>query len=118
MTKGVKICLFIVIALFAGAVISAALLYSPSESSIVEIVQDNTVLYTIDLSSEEDKTFRIESSDGGWNEVRIHNGKISVDDADCSDRTCVHMGLLRSENLPIVCLPHKLVIRFAEESKL
>lgn len=117
MTKDVKICLFIVIFLFVSAVITAAVFYRTSECTAVEIVQDNAVLYTLDLSKEENRTFRIESIDGGWNEIRISDGTIRVIDADCPDKTCVHTGVLRSENLPIVCLPHKLVIRFAEENE-
>ena len=84
---------------------------------MVEIVQDNQVLYTLDLSSEDDRTFRIDYTDGGWNEIRIENGSICVSDADCPDKTCVKTGALRSETIPIVCLPHKLIIRFCDQEE-
>ena len=115
MTKGVKILIIIVAALFIGSVIWVILSHRTSDSTYVEIVQNNKVLYTLDLSKEKDRTFRIESNDGGWNEIKIENGKISISDADCPDHTCVKTGVLRSETMPIVCLPHKLVIRFAEK---
>ncbi len=117
MTKSVKICLFIVIFLFVSAVITAAIFYRTAECTAVEIVQDNKVLYTLDLSKETDRTFRIESPNGGWNEIKISDGTIRVINADCPDKTCVHTGVLRSEHMPIVCLPHKLVIRFAEDGE-
>jgi hypothetical protein len=44
----------------------------------------------------------------------IEDGEICVSSAECPDKTCVKMGKLRSESLPIVCLPNHLIIRFAE----
>lgn len=117
MTKGVKILIVIVAALFIGSVIWVILSYRTPDSTYVEIVQNNKVLYILDLSKEKDRTFRIESTDGGWNEIKIENGRISISDADCPDHTCVKTGVLRSETIPIVCLPHKLVIRYAEKEQ-
>ncbi len=112
MTKGVKLLIIIVAVLLIGSVIWIFLSFRESDSTYVEIVQNNKVIYTFDLSKEKDRVFRIESKDGGWNEIKIENGKICISDADCSDHTCVNTGVLRSESVPIVCLPHRLVIRF------
>ncbi|MBR1824052.1 MAG: NusG domain II-containing protein [Ruminococcus sp.] len=114
MTKGVKICLAAVIALFIAVATASYFILRPSESTMVEIVQDNKVLYTFDLSKEPNRTFRIDYSGGGWNEITIENGQITVSDADCPDKTCVKTGVLRSETIPIVCLPHKLIVRFCD----
>jgi hypothetical protein len=89
----------------------------PTDNTFVEIVQNNNVIYSFDLSKEKNRTFKIESDDGGWNEIKIENGNISISDADCPDHTCVKTGVLRSETIPIVCLPHRLVIRFAEKEQ-
>ena len=115
MTKGVKICLAVVIILFAVSAVLSIIILRPTDKTMVEIVQDNHVLYTLDLSSEKDRSFSIEYPDGGWNEITIKDGQISVTDADCPDKTCVKTGVLRSETIPIVCLPHKLIIRFCGE---
>lgn len=81
----------------------------------VEVVQDNRVLYTFDYPTSEERSIRIVSPDGkSWNEVYLHDGTICMRDAGCPDLTCVHTGDLQCENLPIVCLPNKLVIRLAE----
>lgn len=114
MTKGVKICLAAAAVLFILSGIASYFILRPTDKTMVEIVQDNKVLYTFDLSSEPDRTFRIDYPDGGWNEIRIEGGKISVSDADCPDKTCVKTGVLRSETIPIVCLPHKLIIRYSD----
>lgn len=117
MTKGGKLLITVVAVLFIGSIIWVILSHRASESTYVEIVQNNKVIYTFDLSKEKDRTFRIEDNNGGWNEIKIENGRISISDADCPDHTCVKTGVLKSETMPIVCLPHKLVIRFSEKEQ-
>ena len=120
MTKGVKICLAAVLVIFAvSAALSVIFLTSagkdPEKESVwVEVVCDNEVLYKLDLSKEEDRTFRIESG-SGWNDITIKDHRISITDADCPDHTCVKTGELRYDYLPIICLPHNLVVRFCGE---
>ena len=84
------------------------------QTAKIQIVQDNQILYTLDYPTQGTQTFRIDAPDGGWNEITIKDGSICISDADCPDKTCVKTGLLRSESLPIVCLPHKLVIQLEE----
>lgn len=115
MTKGVKVLIGTVIIIFAAAVVLAVIGLKPSESTWVDIVQNNKVIYHLDLSEEDDRTFRVDFPDGGWNDIQIKDGRISIVDSDCPDHTCIKTGELRSENIPIVCLPHKLVIRFSDE---
>ena len=118
-TKGVKICLAVAVAIFVVAAVAVVLLHRPAESTWVEITQDGKVLYTLDLSTFDDETtqtIRIDSPDGGYNIIEIGDGNtIRISEADCPDQTCVNMGRLKSDYLPIVCLPHKLIVRFAED---
>ena len=67
------------------------------------------------LSREPDRTFSVKT-DAGENVIEIKDGKIRVKSADCPDQTCVRMGWLSSAAMPIVCLPHDLVITFADGS--
>ena len=83
----------------------------------VLIIQDNQIIQEIYLDSAGNQEFKIPSADGGYNLIQIQNHEICISEADCPDQTCVKTGILRSENLPIVCLPHKLIIRFAEEGE-
>lgn len=78
----------------------------------VEILQDGKLLYTFDLSRTTDQLLEIEYN-GSGNLVQIQNGRIRVLDAECPDQTCVHMGFLSDTGLPIVCLPNRLVIQYA-----
>lgn len=79
---------------------------------IVKISQNGIVVREIDLSKTEDQFFETEF-DGRKNTIEIKGGKIRVLDADCPDKICVNTGWLRS-GIPIVCLPNRLVIEFAE----
>lgn len=71
------------------------------------------MLYTLDLSRESDRIFTVKT-DSGSNVIEIKDGKIRVQSADCPDQTCVRMGWLSSAAMPVVCLPHGLVIEFAD----
>lgn len=118
MTKQVKICLLLVAVIILGAMAALFVLTRPqsksgTDNNYIEIIQDNEVLCIIDLNSESDRTFRIEYN-GGWNEITVENGEIRISDTDCPDRTCVKSGVLKYKNLPIICLPHRLVIKFAD----
>ncbi|MDD7515649.1 NusG domain II-containing protein [Ruminococcus flavefaciens] len=117
MTKGVKAIISVVALMFIGSVIYVVLSLKPADSTYVEIVQNNKVIYSFDLAKEKNRSFRIECDNGGWNEIKIEDGKISMSDADCPDHTCVKTGVLRSESVPIVCLPHRLVIRYADKEQ-
>ena len=104
--------------IFAAAAVTALLLRRPSDSTWVEITQNGKTLYTFDLATFDDEQtqhIRIESPYGGYNIVEIGEGNtIRISEADCPDKTCIKTGTLKSEGVPIVCLPHKLVIKFTD----
>lgn len=112
--KNRKILIAVILIILVSACLSAAVLRH-SDKQAVEIVQDGSVLYTFDLTGTADRDIRISAPDGGYNLVQIRNGTICISEADCPDQTCVSMGVLKSDYLPIVCLPHKLIVRFAED---
>lgn len=81
------------------------------------IYQDGTLLYEIDLSQPETKEYTIEYQEGsrtGYNVVQVKDHKIGIIEADCPDKTCMHMGMTSSASFPITCLPHKLIIEIHE----
>lgn len=108
-----KIMLWGIILIFIVSLFLSFLILRPSRKRLVEIVQEDTVLYTIDLDRAEDQELVIRY-EGRSNTVRIEDGEIWVEAAECPDHTCMKMGKLYSESLPIVCLPNHLIIRFAE----
>lgn len=86
--------------------------FSGRKSRVVEITCDGEMIERIDLSSSLDYEFEI-ATKFGKNTIKIHDGSISVIESDCPDQICVQMGELESSMMPIVCLPHRLMISFA-----
>lgn len=113
MNLKVKILIAIAAVLFAAGIIASVIIMNAPKKNNVQIKSGGKVLYTLDLSQEADRTFEIKT-DSGSNTVEIKDGKIRVKDADCPDKTCVRMGWLDSAAMPIVCLPHDLVIAFTD----
>lgn len=106
-----KVFLFIIIfILLAGIIGSVWVLNAPSKSR-VRVLSDGKVVYSGDLSLAEDASFDVAYGDH-VNTVEIRDHRIRVLSADCPDQTCVKMGWLKSSSMPIVCLPHRLVIEF------
>lgn len=106
--------IFSVAAIFLVSLILSIFILQPSQSHMVEIVQDDTVLYTFDMDQAEDQEITLYYDGGSSNTIRIQDGKIRVAGAECPDQTCVGMGELYSNNLPIICLPNHLIIRFVD----
>ena len=110
-----RIVMIIIAVIFIIGVIGSVLILTAPQSSVVRIVSHGEIVRTIDLSSAADTRFDVESEDH-YNTVEISDHRIRVADADCPDRTCVNMGWLSSSAMPIVCLPHELVIEYALDS--
>lgn len=115
MTKGVKIILICVIVVFAVSAVLSLFILRPADSKNVAVIRDNRELYRFDLSTAKDEKIRIDYEGGGYNIIEIKNGEIRISEADCPDNTCVKTGTLKSEEMPVVCLPHHLILRFDEE---
>ena len=101
----------IAILLIIGVAGTAWVLNAPAKS-FVRVLSDGKTVYSGDLSLASDTVFDVEYQ-GHVNTVEIKDHRIRVLSADCPDKTCVNMGWLKSSAMPIVCLPHKLVIEFA-----
>ena len=111
--KNIIILLSIIAVIVIGSVIGIFYVSRPSESNTVEIVSNGKVIKTLNLSTEKNNSFEVETN-GKINVIEIKNGRIRVKSADCPDKVCVDSGWLESTDLPIVCLPNKLIIIFTE----
>lgn len=58
------------------------------DTDTVEILQDNEVLYRLDLSETEDQVMVIEY-EGRSNTIEMKDHRIHILDADCPDHTCI-----------------------------
>ena len=113
--KAMKTSMKKLIVLLAAAVILclavyfAFVLFAPAGTTAV-IYVDGREYRRVDLSKvKEPYVIEIETV-YGRNSVLVEPGAISVSSADCPDKICVHQGRLTGAGIPIVCMPHRLVI--------
>lgn len=113
--KAMKTSMKKLIVLLAAAVILclavyfAFVLFAPAGTTAV-IYVDGREYRRVDLSKvKEPYVIEIETV-YGRNTVLVEPGAISVSSADCPDKICVHQGRLTGAGIPIVCMPHRLVI--------
>ena len=108
------VLLFLVLALVLGT-LAVVLLRLPGQGTVVQVVQDGEVLREIDLSRVAERyTFEVTWPQGGSNLVTVEPGRIRVSEADCPDQICVSQGWLSDQAAPIVCMPHRLIIRLKD----
>ena len=90
------------------------MLHRPHGDTVV-IKQDGRVLYTLDLSKEKDREIVVEYQ-GRQNVIAIQDGDVYMKEADCPDHVCMDTGRLSKAGVPIVCLPNRLMVRYADGS--
>ena len=110
--KGSTKLLLALLALAVGA--SAASVLSRRrgpEDPVARILLDGTLMDEIRLDKVGAScSFTVEGADGGFNIIQVERGRIRVSHADCPDQICVDQGWISDGTVPIVCLPHGLVI--------
>lgn len=112
------LCLLIVVLVAAGSAFAIWQERQTAEAGqLAYIYSDEKLVRTVDLSGDVGLRLRVDSPDGGYNIVEVHDGAIGVTEADCADGVCMHTGFIRSSKLPVVCMPHKLVIRVGNPSE-
>lgn len=115
--KTVKICGIIGLAVFLFGAVGSLRAFQPAQTGVVEVLQEGKILYTFDLSQQRFRRRIVISSEAGENVILVGPEGVCVENADCADGTCVEMGYLKSAALPIVCLPHRLTIRYANSGE-
>ena len=76
------------------------------------IYQDGILLGYYDLANITEPVSLLVESGSGINQIVVEHGRIRVSEANCPDGLCVRQGWVSSGLVPIVCLPHRLVISF------
>ncbi len=99
--------LMLVVAISAVAI----LLGGNDEPATVRITVGGTTVNEIPLSSSTlPKTITVNGKDEGENTVVIEEGRVSISHANCPDQICVNQGWITDSTLPIVCLPHQVIV--------
>ncbi len=104
-----KDLLFIAAILLAAGLAFLFFRPQPSESlSRAEISVDGKAVMELDLS--EDQVLTVDGAGGGYNRIQVRDGAVSVLEASCPDKVCVHTGTVRYPGETIVCLPNRMII--------
>lgn len=110
-------------AVFVAAVALAALAtwgafkldaLAPHDGRSVLIVDGDGAEYTMPLDVNAERTF---STELGSNTVRVENGSVFMEDADCPGGDCIEQGAVSDESGVIVCMPHRLIVRIVDSEE-
>lgn len=108
--------LFFVILFAALALVSGAyyLLSGGQPGVTANVYVDGELVESFDLTAAA-VPYEVAVTTGyGTNVVRVSHGAVEVASADCDEQVCVNQGAIHDGLLPIVCLPHHLVIEIEE----
>lgn len=107
-----KTSLWIVV-LAAGCLLGLAAwgLLGRGGGTVAVVTVDGQEFARVDLSRVDESYDLPVDTAWGHNTVHIERGAISVTEADCPDKICVSQGKLTGGGVPIVCMPHRLVIQ-------
>ena len=83
--------------------------------TVAKVSVDGQLWETIDLAAVAAPYEKTVETPWGWNTVRVSPGAIQVVDADCPNHDCVEQGAISDGAIPIVCLPHRLVIEIERD---
>ena len=103
----------IVFLLFAAVAASAAYLLfrdGGTDAPVARISWDGALLEEFDLDQVDEPytyTFKHENE---TNTITVERGRVCISEANCPDQICVNQGWISDGTVPIVCLPHRLMI--------
>ena len=83
---------------------------SAAENPRVIIEVDGEVYASYDMD-EVKGIVPISTDNGGENRLWVQEDLVFMDSANCPDQTCVKQGVIKDGTVPIVCLPHKVIVR-------
>ncbi|MBR1676497.1 MAG: NusG domain II-containing protein [Clostridia bacterium] len=110
-----RVWIIIFSAVFVISVAVGLWVYFSGNGTYANIYSDGKCVYSIDLSAV-DKPYEIRVNSGdGYNVILVERGRICVKESNCGDKTCVNTGWTDSGAVPVICLPHKLVIRIEKK---
>ena len=102
----------VLLALLAAA--SAGLYLLPKGGTVARIYVGGEEYDAIDLSAVAAPYEVTVETEYGYNILRVSHGAIEVARADCDEQVCVNQGEITDSLIPIVCLPHRMVIEIEE----
>ncbi len=104
--------IFIVSAVILCAVLFTVNRYAKNGGDTVQIYVNAKLCETVPLNENS-----VKEINGGTNRVRIENGEVFMEYADCPDKLCVKQGKISDSSRDIVCLPNKVTVKVIKKSE-
>ena len=105
-----KVILFCLLAAAAASAAWLLLRDGDTDAPTARILRDGVLLEEIDLNQVEESYTLTFEDERGTNTVLVEPGRIRISEADCPDQVCVNQGFISDGTVPIVCLPHRLLV--------
>ena len=105
-----KVILFLLLAAVAASAALLLLRGGGEDSPVARITRDGVLLEEIDLNKVDQPYTLTFEDESGSNTVSVEKGRIRISEADCPDQVCVNQGWIADGTVPIVCLPHRLMV--------
>ena len=83
--------------------------------TVAEVTVDGALLCRVELSQVAVPYRYTVETDWGVNVLEFSREGVEVVSADCPDQVCVIQGRISDSLVPIVCLPHRLVVSILED---
>lgn len=99
-----------------GLALFALLSLGRDEGVQVLVRVDGVVTQRFSLS--EPRSYTIQTRDEGVNKLRIDDGAVWLESANCPDCLCVKQGKIRYAGESIICLPHGVVVELSGQDEL
>ena len=115
MVKTRVLILIVAVVLIAAIVLTVVFLHKEESGGHFAVVYvDGEVVYEVDLSKVGEPFYKEIVTPYGSNLLFFEKGGVKVVEADCNGRECVETGYATPVK-PIVCLPHRLVVKIEKE---
>lgn len=105
-----KAIIFLLLAAVAASAAVLLLRGRGEDHPVARITRDGVLLEEIDLNTVDQPYTLTFEDESGSNTISVERGRIRVSEADCPDRVCVNQGWISDGTVPIVCLPHRLMV--------
>lgn len=105
-----KVILFLLLAAVAASAALLLLRGGGEDNPVARITRDGVLLEEIDLDKVDQPYTLTFEDESGSNTVSVERGRIRISEADCPDQVCVNQGWIADGTVPIVCLPHRLMV--------
>lgn len=102
---------FVVLVLLVAALPLVAALGRPRGSAhLLQVQSASQPLRVVDARHDQDVTL---DGPAGRSVLRIRGGEAWISTAPCRDRVCQRLGRLRVPGRALVCVPNRIIVRFA-----